>query len=66
VVTVVALANQLSAAQLRNLILSQYLAKVLFAVLATPVIYALHGILHRWMHIAEHPAEGARVHEPIP
>ncbi len=66
VVSLVAFANMLTAAELRNLIVSQYLAKVLFAVLATPIIYALHGILHRWLHLEEHPADRARVHEPIP
>ena len=66
VVSVVAFANQLTGVQLRNLIFSQYLAKVLFAICATPIIYALHGILHRWMHLAEHPADRSRVHEPIP
>ena len=36
----------------------------MLAVGLTPVIYALHGIIHRRMHIEEHPADArARVHD---
>jgi uncharacterized integral membrane protein (TIGR00697 family) len=66
VVTTIAFSSTLTAAELRNTLVSQYVVKVLFAIALTPIIYAMHGVLHRRLHIEEHPAEAARVHEPIP
>ncbi len=65
-VTVIAFSSKLTAAELRHTVVSQYLVKVLFAVGLTPVIYAMHGVLHRRLHLEEQPAEGARVHVDIP
>jgi uncharacterized PurR-regulated membrane protein YhhQ (DUF165 family) len=45
---------------------TSYLVKVLLAIGLTPVIYALHAIIHRRMHIEEHPADAQRVHVEIP
>jgi hypothetical protein len=39
---------------------------VLLAVGLTPVIYALHALIHRRMHLEEHPADAQRVHVDIP
>ncbi|HEX4458529.1 MAG TPA: queuosine precursor transporter [Polyangia bacterium] len=65
-VTVIAFSSKLSAAQLRHTLISQYFVKVLFAVALTPIIYAFHGVLHRRLHMEEHPAQAAHVHEPMP
>jgi uncharacterized integral membrane protein (TIGR00697 family) len=66
VVTLIGFWSQMTAHQLRQLVISQYAVKVLFAVFLTPVIYAMHGVLHRWLHMPEEPAETAHLHEPIP
>jgi hypothetical protein len=65
-VTVIAFSSKLTPAELRHTVVSQYVVKVLFAVGLTPVIYAMHGVLHRRLHLEEHPAEAARVHVDIP
>ncbi len=62
VVTTIAFASKLSAAELRTTLISQYTVKVLFAIGLTPVIYAFHGALHRRLHIEEEPAVRERVH----
>jgi queuosine precursor transporter len=65
-VTSIAFSSKLTGPELRNTILSQYAIKVLFAIGLTPVIYAMHGLLHRRLHIEEHPAVAERVHVDIP
>jgi queuosine precursor transporter len=65
-VTSIAFARTLTATQLRNTLISQYLVKVLFAIGLTPVIYALHAVLHRRLHLEEHPADVERVHVANP
>src|SRR5262249_14699393 len=62
VVTLIAFAHTLTRTQLRNTLIAQYAIKVLFAICLTPVIYALHALIHRRLHIEEHPAEVERVH----
>ena len=66
VVTTIAFSSKLTPGELRNMVISQYSVKVLAAIGLTPIIYAMHGILHRRLHMAEHPAGVAHVHEPIP
>jgi queuosine precursor transporter len=44
---------------------TSYIVKVLLAVGLTPVIYALHGLIHRRLGIEEHPAEVERVHDAV-
>jgi uncharacterized integral membrane protein (TIGR00697 family) len=66
VVTYVAFWGKLTPAQLRHTATTSYLVKVLLAVGLTPVIYALHAIIHRRMHLTEHPADAQRVHVDIP
>jgi uncharacterized integral membrane protein (TIGR00697 family) len=65
VVTGIAFASKLTPAELRNAIISQYSVKVIAAIGLTPIIYAMHGILHRRLHMQEHPAGAAHAHEPI-
>jgi uncharacterized integral membrane protein (TIGR00697 family) len=65
VVTTIAFSSKVPAATLRGMIVSQYSVKVLFAIGLTPIIYAFHGILHRRLHMEEHPAQTSRAHEPI-
>jgi queuosine precursor transporter len=65
-VTSIAFAWKLTATELRNTLISQYLVKVFFAVALTPVIYALHAVLHRRLHLEEHPADVERVHAANP
>jgi len=62
VVTTIAFSSKLTASELRNTLVSQYTIKVLFAIGLTPVIYAMHGMLHRRLHIEEEPAVRERVH----
>lgn len=62
VVTYVAFWGTSVHSQLHRLVLSQYVVKFIAAVGLTPIIYALHGLLHRRVHIAEHPAEVERAH----
>jgi uncharacterized integral membrane protein (TIGR00697 family) len=66
VVTYVAFTGKLTPEQLRQAATTSYVVKVLFAVALTPVIYALHALLHRRLHVEEDPAVVRRVHEPIP
>jgi uncharacterized integral membrane protein (TIGR00697 family) len=66
VVTYVAFWGKLTPGQLNQTVASQYVVKLLFAVGLTPVIYALHGLLHRRVHIEEHPADVDRVHVANP
>jgi uncharacterized integral membrane protein (TIGR00697 family) len=66
VVTYVAFLGKLTPAQLRQAATTSYIVKVLFAVGLTPVIYALHALLHDRLHVHEEPAQTQRAHEPIP
>jgi len=66
VVTYIAFWGKLTPAQLHRTATTSYFVKVILAVGLTPIIYALHAIIHRRMHIEEHPAQGARVHVDIP
>jgi uncharacterized integral membrane protein (TIGR00697 family) len=62
VVTTIAFSSKLTPAELRTTLISQYSVKVLAAIGLTPVIYAMHGALHRRLHIEEEPAVRERVH----
>jgi uncharacterized integral membrane protein (TIGR00697 family) len=66
VVTTIAFSSKLTPAELRNTVISQYSVKLLAAIGLTPIIYAMHGVLHRRLHMVEDPAQAAHVHEPIP
>jgi len=66
IVTYVAFYGQIPTARLHQAATTSYVVKVLLAIGLTPVIYALHAIIHRRMHIEEHPAEAQRVHVEIP
>ncbi|MCU1280430.1 MAG: hypothetical protein JWM53_3976 [bacterium] len=66
VVTYIAFYGKISAAQLRQAATTSYVVKVLLAVGLTPVIYALHAVIHRRMHLEEQPADAQRVHVDIP
>jgi uncharacterized integral membrane protein (TIGR00697 family) len=66
VVTYVAFSGKLTAPQLRHTATTSYAVKVLFAIALTPVIYALHALLHRRMHADEEPAQVERVHSVAP
>jgi uncharacterized integral membrane protein (TIGR00697 family) len=66
VVTTIAFWHKLTPSQLRETIIAQYSVKLVFAVALTPVIYAMHGALHRQLHLEEHPATVERVHATNP
>jgi queuosine precursor transporter len=66
IVTYVAFYGKISTAQLHQAATTSYLVKVMLAVGLTPVIYALHALIHRRMHLEEHPADAQRVHVDIP
>ena len=66
VVTYVAFSGKLTPPELRQIVTSSYLIKMLAAIGLTPVIYALHALLHNRLHVQEEPATAQRVHEPIP
>jgi uncharacterized integral membrane protein (TIGR00697 family) len=64
-VTYIAFLGKLTPAQLRQAAITSYLVKVLLAIGLTPVIYALHGLIHRQLGIEEHPADVDRVHDTV-
>jgi uncharacterized integral membrane protein (TIGR00697 family) len=66
IVTYVAFYGKISTAQLHQAATTSYVVKVLLAVGLTPVIYALHALIHRRMHLEEQPADAQRVHVDIP
>ena len=66
IVTYVAFYGKIPTARLHQTATTSYLVKVLLAVGLTPVIYALHALIHRRMHLEEHPADAQRVHVDIP
>jgi uncharacterized integral membrane protein (TIGR00697 family) len=57
VVTYVAFSGQLSVEQLRHAATTSYVIKVLIAVGLTPLIYALHELLHRRLGLTPAPAQ---------
>jgi uncharacterized integral membrane protein (TIGR00697 family) len=56
---------KLTAADLRHMATTSYIVKVMLAVGLTPVIYAMHGLIHKRLGIAEHPADADRVHDTV-
>jgi queuosine precursor transporter len=64
-VTYIAFWGKLTGAQLRQAAVTSYAVKVLLAVGLTPVIYAMHGVIHRRLHIQEAPADVDRVHDVV-
>ena len=66
IVTLVAFYGQIPNDRLKQAAATSYVVKLLLAVGLTPVIYALHALIHRRLHIEEHPADAARVHVEIP
>ena len=66
IVTYVAFYGKIPTARLHQAATTSYIVKVLLAVGLTPVIYALHALIHRRMHLEEHPADAQRVHVDIP
>jgi uncharacterized integral membrane protein (TIGR00697 family) len=66
IVTYIAFWGKISTTQLHQAATTSYVVKVLLAIGLTPVIYALHGLIHRRMHIDEAPADAQRVHVEIP
>jgi uncharacterized integral membrane protein (TIGR00697 family) len=67
VVTYIAFAGTrgIDAAKLRELAVTSYFVKVLFAIGLTPAIYALHGLLHHKLGMQAHPADVERVHDAV-
>jgi uncharacterized integral membrane protein (TIGR00697 family) len=66
VVTYIAFWGKIPTTQLHRAAVTSYIVKVMLAVGLTPVIYALHALIHRRMHLPEHPADAQRVHVEIP
>ena len=66
IVTYIAFWGKITTTQLHRAATTSYVVKVLLAVGLTPVIYLLHALIHRRMHLEEHPADAARVHVEIP
>ncbi len=64
-VTYIAFYSKFTSAQLRQMATTSYIVKVMLAIGLTPVIYALHGLIHRRLGIAEHPADAERVHDAV-
>ncbi len=62
VVTTIAFSHKLSPSLLRQMIVAQYAVKLVIAVGLTLVIYAMHGVLHRRLHLEEHPAVVEHAH----
>jgi uncharacterized integral membrane protein (TIGR00697 family) len=62
VVTYIAFWGKLPPDKLRQAATTSYAVKVLLAIGLTPVIYAMHGFLHRRLHMEEAPADVDRVH----
>jgi uncharacterized integral membrane protein (TIGR00697 family) len=65
VVTYVAFWGKLAPVELRRAATTSYIVKVLLAVGLTPVIYAMHGLIHRKLGIGEAPAVEDRVHDAV-
>lgn len=65
VVTYVAFYGKIATAELHRAAITSYIVKVILAIGLTPVIYAMHGVLHRRLHIEEAPADADRVHDVV-
>jgi uncharacterized integral membrane protein (TIGR00697 family) len=65
VVTYVAFYGKLDTPVLHRAALTSYAVKVMLAIGLTPVIYAMHGFIHRKLHIEEVPADLDRVHDTV-
>jgi len=65
VVTYVAFLGKIPTHQLHRAAVTSYVVKVILAVGLTPVIYAMHGVIHRQLHIDEAPADLDRVHDTV-
>lgn len=50
---------------LRGMALTSYAVKVMLAIGLTPVIYAMHGFIHRRIGLDEAPADVERVHDAV-
>ncbi|MDB4969204.1 MAG: hypothetical protein JWN44_4893 [Myxococcales bacterium] len=66
VVGYIAFYGKIPNANLKQAITTSYIVKVLLAVGLTPVIYGLHALIHRRLHIEEAPADAERVHAVNP
>ncbi len=64
-VTYLAFWGKLTPAQLKQTAVTSYVVKVMLAIGLTPVIYAMHGFIHRQLGIDEHPADVERVHDTV-
>jgi uncharacterized integral membrane protein (TIGR00697 family) len=65
IVTYIAFYGMLEPAVLQRAAITSYIVKVMLAIGLTPVIYAMHGLIHRKLGIAEHPADEERVHDAV-
>jgi uncharacterized integral membrane protein (TIGR00697 family) len=65
VVTYIAFWGKLAPSVLHRAAITSYAVKVMLAIGLTPVIYAMHGVIHRKLGIAEHPADEERVHDAV-
>jgi uncharacterized integral membrane protein (TIGR00697 family) len=61
----IAFTGQMPMFQVHRAAITSYVVKVILAVGLTPVIYAMHGIIHRQLHIEEVPADVERVHDTV-
>ncbi|HZS39466.1 MAG TPA: queuosine precursor transporter [Polyangia bacterium] len=64
-VTYIAFLGKLTPAQLRQAAVTSYAVKVILAIGLTPVIYAMHGFIHRRIGLEEAPADVERVHDAV-
>lgn len=65
VVTYIAFTGKVEASELRHMATTSYVVKVLLAVGLTPVIYAMHAVIHRRLGVVETPAAVERVHDAV-
>jgi uncharacterized integral membrane protein (TIGR00697 family) len=67
VVTYIAFTGQpnMTQATLRQMAMTSYAVKVILAIGLTPLIYAMHGFIHRRVGLDEHPADEDRVHDAV-
>ncbi len=64
-VTYIAFLGKVASPQLRQMIVTSYAVKVVLAIGLTPIIYAMHGFIHRRIGLDEHPADSDRVHDAV-
>lgn len=65
IVTWIAFYGKITGEQLRQAAITSYIVKCMLAIGLTPVIYAMHGFIHRRIGLEEHPADGVRVHDVV-